>query len=109
MIIITIIKIMIIIIMIIEILIQAVRKYSQYIGMEFGLEKCAIFIMKSGKPQMTARNRTTKSRKNQNARRKENLQLLWNIGSRHHETRGDKRKKKRILQENEKTTRNQTK
>ena len=35
-----------------ETLIQAVRIYSQYIGMEFGIEKCAMFVMKSGKRLM---------------------------------------------------------
>ena len=32
-----------------EILIQAGRIYSGDIGMEFGIEKCAMVIMKSGK------------------------------------------------------------
>ena len=50
--------------------IQAVRIYIQDIGMEFGIEKCAMLIMRSGKRQMTEENRTTKSRKNQNPRRK---------------------------------------
>ena len=36
-----------------ETLIHAVRIYSQDIGMEFGIEKCAIFVMKSGKRYMT--------------------------------------------------------
>ena len=36
-----------------EILIQAVRIYSQDIGMEFGIEKCAMLIMKCGKRHMT--------------------------------------------------------
>ncbi len=36
-----------------ENLIQAVRIYSQDIGMEFGIEKCAMLIMKSGKRHMT--------------------------------------------------------
>ena len=31
-----------------EILIQIIKIYSQYIGMEFVKEKCAMFIMKSG-------------------------------------------------------------
>ena len=34
-------------------LIHAVRIYSHDIGMEFGIEKCAIFVMKSGKRHMT--------------------------------------------------------
>ena len=34
-------------------LIHAVRIYSQDIGMEFGIEKCTVLIMKSGKWHMT--------------------------------------------------------
>ena len=36
-----------------ETLIHAVRIYSQDIGMEFGLEKCAMLVMKNGKRHMT--------------------------------------------------------
>ena len=36
-----------------ETLIHAVRIYSQSIGMEFGIEKCAMLVMKSGKRHMT--------------------------------------------------------
>ena len=36
-----------------ETLIHAVRIYSQDIGMEFGIEKCAILVMKSGKRHLT--------------------------------------------------------
>ena len=51
------------------------------------------------------RNKTTKSRKNQNARRKGNLKIFRNTGSGHHQTSGDERRnKKRVTQENEKTT-----
>ena len=32
-----------------EILIHTIRIYSQDIGMEFGIEKCALLVMKSGK------------------------------------------------------------
>ena len=35
-----------------EILIKTIRIYSQYIGMEFGIEKCAIFIMKKEKREV---------------------------------------------------------
>ena len=38
-----------------ETLIQAVRIYSQDTGMEFGIEKCAMLIMKSGKRHMAER------------------------------------------------------
>ena len=34
-------------------LIQAVRIYSQNKGVEFGIEKCAMLVMKSGKQYMT--------------------------------------------------------
>ena len=36
-----------------ELATQAVRIYNQCIGMEFGIEKCAMLIIKSGKQQMT--------------------------------------------------------
>ena len=38
-----------------ETLIHAVRIYSRYIGMEFGIEKCAMLVMKSGKRHLTDR------------------------------------------------------
>ena len=51
------------------------------------------------------RNRTTKSRKNQNIWRKGKLLVLRNIGSGHHQTSGDERKnKKRMPQMNEKVS-----
>ena len=36
-----------------ETLIHTVRIYSRDIGMEFGIEKCAMLVMKSGKRQQT--------------------------------------------------------
>ena len=36
-----------------EILIHTVRIYSQDIGMEFGIEKCAMLVMNSGKRHLT--------------------------------------------------------
>ena len=36
-----------------ETLIHGVRMYSQDIGMEFGIEKCVMLVMKSGKRHMT--------------------------------------------------------
>ena len=35
--------------------IHTVRIYSQDIGIEFGIEKCALIVMKSGKPHLTDR------------------------------------------------------
>ena len=40
------------------------------------------------------KNRTAKLRKNQNVRKKGNLQVLGNIGSRNHQASGDEIKKK---------------
>ena len=42
---------------------------------------------------LDGRNRFTKSKQNQNAPRKGNLQIPWNTGSGHHQTSGDERKK----------------
>ena len=36
-----------------ETLIHTIRIYSQDIGMEFGIEKCALLVMKSGKRHLT--------------------------------------------------------
>ena len=36
-----------------ETLINTIRIYSQDIGMEFGIEKCAMLVMKRGKLDMT--------------------------------------------------------
>ena len=38
---------------VLETLIHAVKIYSQHTGMEFGMEKCAMLIMKSGKRHLT--------------------------------------------------------
>ena len=38
-----------------ETLIHTVRIYSRDIGMEFGIEKCPMLVMKSGKRQLTDR------------------------------------------------------
>ena len=47
-----------------EILIYAVRIYSQDIGMESGIEKCAMLVMESRKWHIDGKNGTTKLRKN---------------------------------------------
>ena len=36
-----------------ETLLHTIRIYSQDIGMEFGIEKCALLVMKSGKRHLT--------------------------------------------------------
>ena len=86
-----------------ETLIQAVRIYSEHIEMEFGKRKMSQAHNMKRKMTNDAENKTTKSRKI--PRRKGNLQVLGNIGSEHHQTCKDERKKKkRIYQENEITT-----
>ena len=60
---------------------------------------------KKWKQQMMEGIELLNQKKNQNTWKKGNLQKLGNIGSRHHEICEDERKnKKRILQEKEKTT-----
>ena len=46
-----------------ESIIQAVRLYSDDIGMKFGIEKCAMLIMKRGKAINDEKNRITPTRK----------------------------------------------
>ena len=65
------------------------RIYSQDIGMEFGIEKCAMLVMKKWQTTPDGRSRTTKSSSHQNARRKGNQQILGDIGSCHHQTSGN--------------------
>ena len=57
-----------------ETLIHAVRMYSQDIGIDFGIEKCAMLVKKSGTTKW--RNGTIKSRQNRNTQKKWNLQYL---------------------------------
>ena len=88
-------------------LIQAIRIYSQNIGMEYGTEKCEMLIMIRGKRQMTEIIELPNQEKiRQNARRKGNLQVPGNIGSRQIQIRRDEIKNEKVSQENEKITRN---
>ena len=50
-----------------KILIQRIRIYKQDKGIKFGIECCAMLIMKSGKKTKNERKTIAKSRKNQNA------------------------------------------
>ena len=80
-----------------ETLIQTRRIYSQDIGMKFGIEKCAMLIIKSGKIEVVKGIELP----NQESIRseKENYKYLRS---------GDKGKnKKRVLQKNEKASWNQ--
>ena len=49
--------------------------------------------MKSWKREVTEGMKQPNEEKNENARRKENLQILGNTGSGHHQTNGNERKK----------------
>ena len=48
--------------------------------MEFGIEKCAMLVMKSGKRHTADRIELPNQNKMRNARRKQNLQILGNLG-----------------------------
>ena len=81
-----------------ETLIHIVRIYSQDIGMEFSIEKCAMLVRKSGKRHMTD---GMEEPNQDNAQRKQNLQILGHLGGWYHQTSGNERRKsKRISQEN---------
>ena len=69
--------------------IYIVRIYSQDWEIEFGIEKCIMLVMKSGKQHMME---GVKSSNNQNAQRKGSLQILEDIGSWHYQTIGNERK-----------------
>ena len=60
-------------------LIHADRIYSQDIGIEFGTEKCAMLVMKSGKQHITDVMELP-NQIDQNALRKGNLQILGRLG-----------------------------
>ena len=65
--------------------------------------------MKSGKRHRTEGMKLPNQEKNQNARRKGNLQILGNIRSWHHQTSGDERKNlKKNIPENETASRDKT-
>ena len=62
-----------------ETLIHAVIIYSQDIGMEFGIEKCAILIMKSGKRHMTDGMELTNQDKRSEKRKHTNILVSWRL------------------------------
>ena len=68
-----------------EILIQTIKIFSQDIGMEFGIEKRAMLIIKSGKSKIIEGIKTLA--------KKEKLQVSRQYGNGHNQTSGDERKK----------------
>ena len=90
-------------------LIQTVRIYSQDIGIEFGIEQCAMLVMKSGKRHMTEGVELLNQVVIRTLRKKRNLQILGDIGSWYYQTSGNERKKlKRVSQKKQKITRDKT-
>ena len=59
-----------------ETLVQAVRIYNQGIGIEFGIERCAMLIIRRGKRDMTARIEPPDQEKIRMFGKKRNLQIL---------------------------------
>ena len=85
------------------------RIYSQDIGMEFGIEKCAMLVMKSGKQHLTDGMEQSNQNKTRTLGEKGNLQILGDTGSWHHEIRGDERKNyEKIFLKNQKATQDKT-
>ena len=79
--------------------------YSDDIWMEFSIEKCAIFIIKIAKRQMTKGIELPNKKKIRTLREKE----IYSIGNGHLQTSADERKNlKSVSQKNEKTSRNQS-
>ena len=75
-----------------ETLIQTVRIYSQDIKMEFGIEKCAMLVMKSDKRHMTEGVELPNQEKLRTLGEKKNLQILGNFRSWRHQTNENERK-----------------
>ena len=63
-----------------ETLIQTARIYSQDIGMEYGIEKCAMSVMKNGKRHMADGIELPNQEKSEQSEKRE-LEILGNIGS----------------------------
>ena len=92
-----------------ETLIHAVRIYSRDIGMEFGIEKCAVPVMKSGKRHMTDGIELPNHDKIRTLGENETYKYLGIFKADTNKISANERQDpKRISQENEKTTREKT-
>ena len=69
-----------------ETLIHTVRIYSQDIGMEFGIEKCAMLVMKSGKRHMTGGMELPNHDRIRTLEENETLQILGHLRGWQHQT-----------------------
>ena len=86
-------------------LIQTVRIYSQDIGMEFGIEKCAILIMKNGNGHMKEGKEVPNKEKIRMLRKKRKLTNTQEYWKRTPSNKWRWKKNwKGVFQENEKTT-----
>ena len=84
-------------------LIHAVRIYSQDIGMEFGIEKCAMLVTKSGKRHLTDRIELPNEDKIRTLGKKETITWAsWKLTSSNKEMKEEKKNPERIFQENQK-------
>ena len=91
-----------------ETLIHAVRIYSQDIGMEFGVEKCAMLVMKSGKRHMTDEMELPNHHRIRTLEENEAYKYLGIFEADNIKRVQMKDDPKRISQENAKTTRDKT-
>ena len=86
-----------------ETLIHAFRIYSQYIEIEFGIEKCAMLVMKSGERHMTDEMELTNQDKIRTLGENEIYKQLGYLRGWHHQTSGNERQNsKGISQETRK-------
>ena len=94
-----------------ETLIQTVRIFCQDIGMEFGVEKCAMLVMKSGKWHMTEGVELPNQLVIRTLGEKETykyLEILEADTIKHVEMKKNKNKLKRLSLKNQKITRVKT-
>ena len=92
-----------------ETLIHAVRIYSQNIGLEFGIKKCAMLIMKIRKRFIAGGMERPTQEKIRMLGEKETYKYFGILEADTIKQVKMKEKLKRLSQENMKTTRNQTK
>ena len=85
--------------------IHAVRVYSQDIGMELSIEKCAMLVMKTANRHLTVGMQLPNQDKKRTVGEKE---ILGHLGGWHDQTSGNERKIKSESQENQKATRDKT-
>ena len=91
-----------------ETLVHTVRIYSQDIRMEFGIEKCAMLMMKSGKRHLTGGMELPNQDKIRTLREKETNKYLGILEADTIKQDQMKEKIKKVSQENQKAIRDKT-